>query len=893
MSSWRSAADASLRLSNLTLRTDPSNAAAGDAEAAGEGNHQHHESSRDWNSITTTISGGDPSNHHSHDSMSTVAAATPTAPPVPVRDVSMDWTTSAGFLESWSTEGGFLGGPIAVAPPFAHMMMSSSSISITTALHHQQQQQHRQLSTSSLPQSSFGHYSRDLVPATYTRNLSTPTAGPHRRDNHGVSSIIHDAARLTDWDQVLELCRRHPAAAAYAGPDGWTALHQACNKRCPRVDVVQALIAAYPAALLQEEVKSWLPLHLACRFKAPVEVVRLLLMMVPESGKIAVQTMDKQKRRPLYYAIRYDAPDGVASLLIHVDPSAVLEEDQNEDSPLALVWDSWAEKLEGKRIVHSFLPGGFPEPEESPVEQRAMLLRERLEKESKLKKRWEQVNMLLKAAFGFPVEEEKEEEDASANNKDGTRHEIDCEIAKSLSSSSSQRTWRIVHATAATKCHLSLFLLACALHPEQAREMDQSDLRRPRRDDETSSLPMSNNDCNSATGEHAPTSTTLHSDHPPPFQTALHLAASSNAGGEAGKTVIVSLLRMYREAAQEPDGIDGSLPLHRMVENQYKDWPNHSAILYHFYPRAVQIPDHHGKLPLHRAACTASHFYTTNSTAVTENHINHNDEDRSVIIQLVRSYPQAAGIADESGGLPLHYAAMKATFWDGNVEAIYNSNRNAVQVRAGPSWYQRLPIHLAAAQPKARESLVQKLVQHHPRGAAMEDRRGMLPLHLACEIGKAWGHGTRYIYDAFPQAIRQVEHNVRGWLPLHMAAACPNEDGGLIAKLTEHYPEAASVADEEGRYPLHLACRAGKNWDGGLQVLFDANPNALASRDRHGFLPVHICALSFCRPESDKPRTKAVPMVEAKKERTVNHEEAAQLDILFNLFRSDPTTIQG
>ena len=316
-----------------------------------------------------------------------------------------------------------------------------------------------------------------------------------------------------------------------------------------------------------------------------------------------------------------------------------------------------------------------------------------------------------------------------------------------------------------------------------------------------------------------------------------------------------------------------------MVENQNKDWPNHSAILYHFYPRAVQIPDHNGTLPLHRAACASSHYSLEN------------DEDRSVIIQLVRSYPQAAGIADESGCLPLHYAAMNAKFWDGNVEAIYNSNRNAVQVRAGPVWNQRLPIHMAAANYESQESLIQKLIQHHPRGAAQEDRNGTLPLHLACENGKEWT-GTRYIYEVYPNAVRQIEHNSRGWYPLHMAAACSREDGGLIAKITEYYPEAASIPDSEGKYPLHLACSAGKNWDGGLRVLFDANPNALASRDSRGFLPVHICALSFCKEERDKPRTKAVPMVEAKKERTVNHEEAAQLDILFNLIRSDPTTIQ-
>jgi ankyrin repeat protein len=765
------------------------------------------------------------------------------------RDPSIDFATSAGFLESWSNvESAFLLGGVSTD--------TFPSLS-----------NYRQESTRSLPAAaSFGSL---LDPTPMRRYPTVPNSGsPHAllTDSNGVSSVIHDAARIADWDHVLELCHTHPEAAAYSGRDGWTALHHACNRRCPHPHVIQALIQAYPEALLQEEVKCWLPLHLACRFKAPKEVVRLLLHMVPASGRIAVRARDRQRRTPLYYAIRYDAPDGVAGLLLHVDPSAVLEEDQNEESPLALVWDNWAEKLEGKRIVQSFLPGGFPEPQESTVDQLALVLRERLNDEPKLKKRWDQVNVLLKAAFGFPFEEAPLTtvvvEDVTTSSKDSSS------VTPPLQQS--ERTWRIVHATAATKCHLSLFRMACALHPEQARELDESDLRRSLT---THGYMMSNST--------APFPNASGAAH----QTALHLAASSNAGGENGKAVLVSLLRLYREAAQVQDGIDGSLPLHRMVENQRKDWPNHVAILYHFYPRAVQIPDHHGKLPLHRAAAAPSHYHHRVAPE--------DEEERSVIIQLVRSYPQAAGMADATGGLPFHYACLRASAWDEHVEAIYNAHRSAVQVRAGPVRQDRLPIHLAAENRASRDALVQRLIQLHPRGAAQEDRLGKLPLHIACEEGKDW-NATRFIYEAFPSAVRQAERNARGWLPLHMAAACPEKDGDLIKRLTELYPEAASIPDHEDRYPLHIACSTGKDWAGGLRVLFDANPNALAMRDCLGFLPVHICALSFCQKQDESSRkTRATPAMEARKEMTVHHEEAAQLDILFNLFRSDPSTVQG
>jgi len=663
-----------------------------------------------------------------------------------------------------------------------------------------------------------------------------------RMDDTGLSSMIHDAARITDWDRVLLLCESNPECAKYCGSDGWTALHHACNRRCPRPEVARALIQAYPDALTKAENKGWRPLHYACRFKAPKEVVRLLLHMDPKRGRAVVSQRDGMGRTPLYYAVRYDAPPGVVGLLLEIDPSVVLDEDQNEDSPLALVWNSWAEKLEGTRKLQSFLPGGFPQPEDTSVDEQAASLRLRLRKEPKLFKRWKKANMLLKAAFGFPVE------DDGSSFGDGNRKEAP----------SAEREWRIVHATAAVKCHISLFRLACALHPEQARELDENDLRWP--------------------GESYMEGQTSH-------QTALHHAASSNAGGEPGKAVIISLLSLHREAAQVQNGIDGSLPLHLIVENQSKqDWPNHGAILYQFYPRALQIPDNNGKLPLHRATAATTHFERDGD-----------DEEaleRSVIFQLVRSFPQAASHLDNSGCVPFHMVCIHGTEWDDDVEAVHNAHPNAVKIRAGRSHDNRLPLHMAAANLDARESLVSRLIQLHPRGASLMDVKGKLPLHLACELGKEWcDAGVERIHEAFPAAIRQAEGNARGWQALHMASSCPTASVELIDKLVDLNPEAAQVADSQGCYPLHLASGSGKNWLGGLKTLFEANPSAIASVDKKGLLPLHIAALRHCERNDHNNEDNDVDEFDKDVKKTDEAADAAKLDILFNILRADPTTI--
>jgi hypothetical protein len=134
------------------------------------------------------------------------------------------------------------------------------------------------------------------------RSISTSSAAPSSNVN-SVSSILHDAARITDWNKDLALCKSSPACSSYAGRIGWEALNHACSQQCPHLDVAEALIKAYPAALLQEKEKGWLTLHYACCLKAPKAVVRVLLHMHPELGKTDdVAKGDHLGRTPLFYS---------------------------------------------------------------------------------------------------------------------------------------------------------------------------------------------------------------------------------------------------------------------------------------------------------------------------------------------------------------------------------------------------------------------------------------------------------------------------------------------------------------------------------------------------------------------------------------------------------------
>ena len=96
----------------------------------------------------------------------------------------------------------------------------------------------------------------------------------------------------------------------------------------------------------------------ACRFTAPKEAVRLVLQLYPDQGRFGVSRPDKKGRTPLWYAVRYEYPPGVQSLLLQVNPSTVLEEDPNSETPLALVWDEFGQKMDGKRTLNRIIGTG-------------------------------------------------------------------------------------------------------------------------------------------------------------------------------------------------------------------------------------------------------------------------------------------------------------------------------------------------------------------------------------------------------------------------------------------------------------------------------------------------------------------------------------------------------
>mmetsp|Transcript_4757 Transcript_4757/g.6939 ORF Transcript_4757/g.6939 Transcript_4757/m.6939 type:complete len:803 (-) Transcript_4757:78-2486(-) len=682
-------------------------------------------------------------------------------------------------------------------------------------------------------------------------------------ETNGFSSAIHDAARITNWVLVAELSKSDPRAAAYAGPNYWTALHHACSRRCPHADVVESLLSAYPQALVETDDRGWTPLHQACRFKAPKEVVRLLLRAYPELGKRAAGMRNGEGRSALWLALRYDAPKGVADLLLQADPSAVLDEDREGGSPLTLVWDDYANSFQGKRTLQVLLRHLENEGWDSTNDDGAQERIATSERNAKLamtksapackelQSKWKKVITLLKAYFQFPAED-----------SDGPP----------------TRKWRVLHAVSAIKCHPTLFLLARALYPEQANEVDENDL-----------LPGNGRDALSLPDPQSSCADRRRSSN----RTALHFAAMSPLSGREERSVIKTLLKLNPAAAAHVDGY-GSLPLHLLALNDKRIHWVHDGLrdVYDAYPEASLCRDGSGRTPLHCAASAAGNYSRLSSTAAgsesSSNAAQEGSELRSVIQNLVRGNGAAASITDNSGRLPLHYIAEKAEEWNADAQAILDAHPAATSTRSGALTHNQLPLHMAASSTDARPSLIMNLVNANPRAASLVDSMGRLPLHLVCDSGRStWDRGIDAIYLAYNQAIVIPEDNQRRWTVLHTVVASISASRDLIERVLRMNPGAASLADGDGKLPLHIVCGTNRQWvEGGIQLIFDANPSAALAEDNDGFLPFQIAAMRRTH-SSDSDG-----LDDDGEDWDTEEEDLSVLEIMFNLLNAQPSIVQ-
>jgi ankyrin repeat protein len=144
------------------------------------------------------------------------------------------------------------------------------------------------------------------------------------------------------------------------------------------------ILHANPDAVFGTENDMWMtPLHYACHYKASKEVVQILIDAAQRSDSVAhVKHLPPPKRAsaicslpckhgrtPLWYALHYNAPDGIVELLLVHYPLAGIMLDIWEKSPLNDFWDDTIKNIDERvlaRVQHLISSASQNQPNESP-----------------------------------------------------------------------------------------------------------------------------------------------------------------------------------------------------------------------------------------------------------------------------------------------------------------------------------------------------------------------------------------------------------------------------------------------------------------------------------------------------------------------------------------------
>ena len=109
---------------------------------------------------------------------------------------------------------------------------------------------------------------------------------------------------------------------------------------------------------------------------------------------------------------------------------------------------------------------------------------------------------------------------------------------------------------------------------------------------------------------------------------------------------------------------------------------------------------------------------------------------------IVETNAQDLTKVDASGNLPLHYAAMVRPPHINSTPSSSSSSSNSTSGHF-PAFYTKY--------------VVDELLYKFPEAAGMVNGNGFYPLALAISSGKQWiGGGIKSLYDAYPQALQQI-----------------------------------------------------------------------------------------------------------------------------------------
>ena len=131
---------------------------------------------------------------------------------------------------------------------------------------------------------------------------------------------------------------------------------------------------------------------------------------------------------------------------------------------------------------------------------------------------------------------------------------------------------------------------------------------------------------------------------------------------------------------------------------------------------------------------------------------------------LLESVPEAAGVEDNLGRLPLHVACDRDAPWMDMLEALVEAKPESLNSRDGGG---RLPLHVVLDRQMPDINVVRFIVRSNPGAVSARRGVGRLPIHYACFSDNPDLEVIQCLLDSYPEGVEAVD--VYGRLALHYA----------------------------------------------------------------------------------------------------------------------------
>lgn len=158
------------------------------------------------------------------------------------------------------------------------------------------------------------------------------------------TKVLNEKIRQRDWDSARIRVLSHPSDSNFRSKqmNNATPLHLACLYRAP-ADLVQMILEANPEALFSQDSEGWTPLHVILLYGSDEETA---LLLIQRGGFRAASIHSRIVGAPLHLACRHGCSTAIIRALLRVYPAMATTANEYNTKPAKILWYHFSRKNE-------------------------------------------------------------------------------------------------------------------------------------------------------------------------------------------------------------------------------------------------------------------------------------------------------------------------------------------------------------------------------------------------------------------------------------------------------------------------------------------------------------------------------------------------------------------